>query len=132
MLPSQAAYLVVVPGSLGDKFLCYKAPMISAHVAHKSATLMAIKDMHVDVESWINLFVSAEEECVGVILGRGAPASVTQNKTLEKVRRAHTRTPRSKRKANPALETAVQLPGSLFDDELREYLDTFDQKEADR
>ena len=57
---------------------------------------------------------------------------MTQTKTLEKVRRAHTRTPRSKRKENSALETMVQLPGFLFDDELQKYLDKFVQQEADR
>ena len=52
LLPSQATYLVVVPGLLGDNLLCYESPMITAHVAHNSATFMAIKETYVDVESW--------------------------------------------------------------------------------
>ena len=74
------------------------------------------KNLAVDVESWINLFVMAEEECADLISGRGAPASVNQTKMLEKVRRANTHTPRTKHKASPTLDTAVQLPGSLFVD----------------
>ena len=52
LLPSQAAYLVVVPRLLGDKLLCYENPMISAWVVNNSATFMAIKDTYVDLESW--------------------------------------------------------------------------------
>ena len=55
-----------------------------------------------------------------------------QAKTLEKVRLAHTRNPPTKRKSHPALEMVGQLPGSIFDDELRLYLDAFVQQQAER
>ena len=93
---------------------------------------MAIKDTYVDVESWTNLFLAAKEECTDLILGEKSPASVCQAKTLEKVQLAHTRTPRTKKKANPALEMVGQLPGSIFDDELWQYLDAFVQQQAER
>ena len=132
LLPSQEISLVVVLGTLGDNMCWYEAPMVSAQVAHTSETFMSIRETYNDVESWTNLFVSAEAEYSELFEGMGVPAFVNPMKTLELVWRANTCKPRTKHKSSTALDKYVQLPDvEIFDDELQEFLSKFIKQDAD-